>query len=111
MKPLRKGVSFAKWMLRFSLVVYLVAYYHGTLFYFDFLDVSFIFALIYVIAAISLLIGGFRKVDNITVYSSLLLLVGVAFNIYLDAVDGIYGVITHLLPLSIAFYFLTHGNK
>lgn len=111
MKPLKSGVTFSKWILRIALVVYLIAYYHATLFYFDFRDVTFIFALVYVLAAIFLFIGGFKKQDNITVYSSLLLLVVVAFNIYLDAVDGIYGVISHLLPLSIAIFFLTHGNK
>lgn len=92
-------------------MIYLIAYYHGTLVYFDFLDVAFVFALIYVIAAICLLFGGFKKNDNITVISSLMLLIAVVFNIYLDVADGIYGVITHLLPLSIAFFFLTSGNK
>jgi hypothetical protein len=111
MKPLKSGVTFSKWILRFALVLYLIAYYHGTLFYFDILDVSFVFAMVYVLAAVSLLIGGFRKQDNMTVYSSLLLLVAVVFNIYLDAVDGFFGVISHILPLSIALFFLTHGNK
>ncbi|MDA3927557.1 MAG: hypothetical protein PF541_01265 [Prolixibacteraceae bacterium] len=111
MKPLKSGISFAKWMLRITLVIYLVAYYYGTLLYIDFLDVSFVFALIYIIAAGSLLVGGFKKKDNITVYSSLMLLIAVAFNIYLDVADGIYGIINHLLPLSIAFFFLSNGNK
>lgn len=111
MKPLKSGISLAKWMLRITLVIYLVAFYHGTLYYIDFLDVSFIFALIYIIAALALLFGGFKKQDNITVYSSLMLLVAVAFNIYIDVADGIYGIINHLLPLSIAFFFLANGNK
>lgn len=111
MKPLKSGVTFSKWLLRITLVVYLIAFYHGTLAYLDFLDVSFVFALIYIIAAVALFFGGFRKKDNITVYSALLLLLAVAFNIYLDVADGIYGVISHLLPLSIAFFFLTNGNK
>lgn len=111
MKPFKAGISFGKWMLRVTLVVYLIAYYHGTLFYLDFLDVSFIFALIYVVSAIILFVGGFKKKDNITVYSALMLLIAVAFNIYLDVADGIYGVINHLLPFSIAFFFLSNGNK
>ena len=111
MKPFKSGITFSKWLLRITLVIYLIAYYHGTLIYLDFLDVAFVFALVYVIAAICLLIGGFKKKDNITVYSSLLLLIAVAFNIYLDAADGIYGIITHFLPLSIAFFFLANGNK
>lgn len=111
MKPLKSGISFAKWMLRVSLVIYLVAFYHGTLIYIDFLDVAFVFALIYVIAAVALLVGGFKKKDNITVYSALLLLIAVAFNIYIDIPDGIYGVVNHLLPLSIAFFFISNGNK
>ncbi|MGF7139314.1 hypothetical protein [Roseimarinus sediminis] len=111
MKPLKSGIQFSKWLLRIALVIYLIAFYHGTLVYLDFLDVSFIFALVYLIAALSLLIGGFRKKDNLTVYSALLLLLAVAFNIYLDVVDGFYGVVNHLLPLSIAFFFLSHGNK
>ncbi|MCF8362059.1 MAG: hypothetical protein K9G70_05500 [Prolixibacteraceae bacterium] len=111
MKPLKSGIVLSKWLLRITLVLYLIAYYHGTLVYLDFRDVSFVFALIYIIAAVALLIGGFRKKDNITVYSALLLLIAIAFNIYLDVADGIYGVITHLLPLSIAFFFLSNGNK
>lgn len=111
MKPLKSGISFSKWMLRITLVIYLIAYNHSTLFYFDFLDVSFIFALIYVIAALFLLFGGFKVKDNITVFSSLMLLIAVAFNIYIDVVDGIYGIVNHVLPLSIAFFFLTNGNK
>jgi hypothetical protein len=111
MKPLKSGVTLSKWLLRIALVVYLIAFYYSTLIYLDFLDLSFIFALVYVIAAICLLFGGFKSKDNITVYSALLLLIAVAFNIYLDIVDGFYGVIAHLLPFSIAFFFLTHGNK
>jgi hypothetical protein len=111
MKPFKAGVSFSKWLLRVSLVVYLIAFYHDTLFYLDFLDVTFIFALIYVFAAICLLVGGFKKQDNITVYASLILLIAIAFNIYLDLPDGILGVVNHLLPLSIAFFFLSTGNK
>lgn len=111
MKPFKAGISFSKWMLRIALVIYLIAYYHGTLLYLDFLDVSFIFAVIYVLSAVCLLIGGFRNNDNITVYSAFMLLIAVAFNIYLDLADGLYGVIRHVLPLSIAFFFLTHGNK
>jgi hypothetical protein len=111
MRPLKSGVSFAKWMLRIALVVYLIAYYHSTLVYFDFLDVTFLFALIYVFAAISLFIGGFKSNDTLTVYSALLLLIAVTFNIYLDVADGFYGVITHVLPFSIAFFFLSNGNN
>lgn len=111
MKPLKSGISLAKWMLRVTLVIYLIAFYYGTLLIIDFLDVSFIFALIYIVAAVCLLFGGFKKSDNITVYSSLMLLVAVVFNIYLDVADGIYGVINHLLPLSVAFFFLSSGNK
>ncbi len=111
MKPFKSGITFSKWMLRIALVVYLLAFYHGTLIYLDFLDLSFIFALVYIVSAICLLFGGFKSKDNITVYSSLLLLVAVAFNIYLDSADGFFGVVMHLLPFSIAFFFLTHGNK
>ncbi|MBN2806248.1 MAG: hypothetical protein JXR22_06280 [Prolixibacteraceae bacterium] len=111
MKPLKSGISLAKWMLRVTLVLYLVVFYHGTLLIIDFLDVSFVFALIYIVAAVFLLVGGFRKTDNITVSSALLLLVAVGFNLYLDAADGIYGVVNHILPLSIAFFFLSSGNK
>jgi hypothetical protein len=111
MKPFKAGIPFSKWLLRISLVVYLVIYYHETLFYFDFLDVSFVFALIYVFAAVCLMFGGFKADGNITVYAALILLVAIAFNIYLDASEGIYGVITHLLPMSIAFFFLSNGNK
>ena len=111
MKPFKSGVTFSKWLLRITLVVYLVAFNYGTLIYLDFLDLSFIFALVYVIAAVCLMLGGFRIKDNITVYSALLLLIAVAFNIYLDIADGFFGVLSHLLPFSIAFFFLTHGNK
>jgi len=111
MKPLKSGIPLSKWILRIALVVYLIVFYHGTLYYIDFLDVSFIFALIYIIVAVALLFGGFRKEDNITVYSALMLMVAVAFNIYIDLADGIYGVVNHLIPLSIAFFFLTNGNK
>ncbi|MCF8359457.1 MAG: hypothetical protein K9H26_11895 [Prolixibacteraceae bacterium] len=111
MKPFKAAVTFSKWLLRIALVVYLIAYYHDTIFYFDFLDVSFIFAIIYVFAAICLLLGGFRKDSNITVYASLILLIAVAFNFYLDIGSGFFGVIYHFLPLSIAFFFLANGNK
>lgn len=111
MKPFKAGISFAKWLMRGALVVYLIAFNYGTLLCVDFLDVSFIFAIVYIVAAIGLFFGGFKKQDNITVYSSLMLLVAVIFNIYLDLPDGLYGVINHILPLSIAFFFLTVGNK
>jgi hypothetical protein len=111
MKPFKSGVSFAKWFLRIALVVYLIAFYHDTLFYLDFLDVTFIFALIYVFGAVCLIAGGFSAKDNITVYASLILLIAIAFNIYLDLPDGILGVVNHLLPASVAFFFLSMGNK
>lgn len=111
MKPLKSGISLAKWMLRVTLVIYLLIFYYGTLLVIDFLDVSFVFALIYIVAAVGLLVGGFRKTDNITVSSALLLLVAVGFNLYLDVADGIYGVVNHILPFSIAFFFISSGNK
>jgi hypothetical protein len=111
MKPFKAGVPFSKWLLRIVLVIYLVLYYHGTLHFLDFLDVSFIFALIYVFAAVALLVGGFKNDSNVTVYASLILLFAVGFNIYLDVSDGFYGIVKHVLPLGIAFFFLSNGNK
>jgi len=111
MKPFKAAVPFSKWLVRLALVVYLIAYYHDTLFYFDLINVSFIFAIAYIFAALCLLIGGFKKESNITVYASLLLLLVIAFNVYLDIGDGFFGVIHHVLPFSIAFFYLSNGNK
>lgn len=111
MKPFKTGIPFSKWLLRVTLVIYLILYYHGTLYFLDFLDVSFIFALIYVFSAVALLLGGFKSDSNVTVYSAMILIVAIGFNIYLDVSDGLYGVVNHLLPLGIAFFFLSNGNK
>jgi hypothetical protein len=111
MKPFKAGVAVSKWLLRIALVLYLLVFYHDTLLFFDFLEVSFVFAVIYVLGAITLLVGGFRKDGNITVYSSFILLIAIGFNVYFDARDGFFGLIRHMMPLSIAFYFLSNGNK
>lgn len=111
MKQVKTGNGFSRWLLRLSLAVYLVAYNYSTLGFLDFLDVTFVFALVYVIGAVTLLIGGFSKTNTVTTYASLILLVAVGFNVYIDISDGFYGVINHVLPLGIAFFFLLNGNK
>jgi hypothetical protein len=111
MKPFKAGIAGSKWVLRMFLVFYLVVYHHKTLYPIDFLDVSFIFALIYVISAMALLVGGVKTDSSLTVYASIMMLVAIAFNLYLDIPDGIYAVIDHLFPLGVAFFFLSNGNK
>ena len=111
MKPLIAGITVSKWLLRFALIVYLLLFNYDTLLYFDFLEVSFVFAAIYVFGAIALLVGGFRKDSNITVYASFILLVAIGFNVYFDVKDGFFGLVRHLMPMSIAFHFLSNGNK
>ena len=111
MKPFKNASKFSNWLVRITLVAYLLIYYHSTLMLIDFLDATFLFALVYVMAAVLLLLGGFRKKHELTLYSSIILLFAIGFNVYLDIADGIFGVVRHLLPFSISFYFLAHGNK
>ncbi len=111
MKPFKTGSASSKWVLRIILVFYLVVYHHKTLYPIDFLDASFIFALIYVISAVALLVGGFKKDSSLTVYASIMMLLAIAFNLYLDLPDGLFAMIDHLFPMGIAFFFLSNGNK
>lgn len=111
MKPLKTVIPASKWILRICLVFYLLVYHYGTLYPIDFLDASFIFALIYIFGALALLIGGFRTDSSITIYAAIMLLITVVFNLYLDLQDGVYAIINHVFPLGIAFFFLANGNK
>ncbi len=111
MKPFKAGVTVSRWLLRIALVAYLLVFYNDTLLFFDFFEVSFVFAAIYVLGAIALLVGGFRKDGNITVYASFILLIAICFNVYFDVKDGFFGLVRHLMPMAIAFHFLSNGNK
>ena len=107
----KTGLPLATWLLRISLLAFIVIGYLGALKSFDF-SKDFIIAALYILFAVLLFIGGFLTRPGLTVLSGLLICgfsIYIMIRTYSGAIDTTF--VTYFLIASIGFYFLTQGNK
>jgi hypothetical protein len=111
MKPLKSIIPLARWLLRLSLAVLIFFTYYKTFKGFDFNNLGFYFAAVYVIFGALLVIGGFLSKSSLTVVSAFILFLLSVYLLIKNATGDIGTQMTeYLLPASIAFYFLSTGN-
>ena len=111
MKPLKTTTPLARWLLRLSLAAFIFFAYFGTFKNFEFNNLEFYFASVYVIFGALLFIGGFLSKSSLTVLSGFIIFL-LSVYLLIKSFSGDIGehLLAYLLPASIAFYFLSTGN-
>ncbi|PLW98121.1 MAG: hypothetical protein C0593_06495 [Marinilabiliales bacterium] len=113
MKPVRNAEPIAMWVLRIALLLYAFTYYFGTFKAFDFDSMSFWFALVILVFCGLVFIGGFGTRNNqLTLWSSLILLIMSVLQIVMEFPNGITPYLSlYILVAGVALLFLSRGNK
>ena len=111
MKPLKAAVPLAKWLLRFSLLFFILVLYLNTVLSLDYKNMSFIIAAFFVLFGILLIIGGFLPKASMTVISGLIIFILSIYKIVV-AFDGVIEpkLVNYFMTGAIGFYFFARGN-
>lgn len=112
MKPIKSIEGFAKWMLRSSVLLFIIFYFYETVKTFNFESVYYLITLIFFVFGVLLFAGGFRKNASLTVISGLMVFLISLFFI----ARGYHGLImdrnliVYIFPASVGLFFLSKGN-
>lgn len=112
MKPIKSLEIVSKWMLRISVLLFIIFHYYDTVKTFQFENVNYLVILLFFLFAILLFVGGFRKNAGLTVISGILVFLISVFFI----ARGYHGVIldktliVFIFPASVGLFFLSKGN-
>jgi hypothetical protein len=111
MKPLKTGLALANWVLRISLLLFILLIFIGGFRSFNFGSREFYFSSIYIICAILLFFGGFLSKSSLTVISGLIIAV-LSFAVIFFHFSGRFDIeiANYLIIMSIGFYFVCTGN-
>ena len=110
MEPLKSLIPFAKWLLRIAAALVIYSLYFDTAIQFSFNSAEYFIALVAVIFAVLLLVGGFIKKPSMTVTSGLIIFLVSLIMLFLDGAD-LDSIITHSPTLAVGFYFMARGNR
>lgn len=111
MRPLKSAVPLAKWLLRIALLGLVYQAYFNTFLEFSFNNAEYFFALILVVFAILLVLGGFLSKPSLTVVSGLIVFLVFIVLLFIKRINSLEGFINYFVPASIGFYFLARGNR
>ena len=111
MKPLKSAQPLAHWLMRIALSLYIILFFFSDLYPINLKSIQFYIALVSVLFAALLFVGGLLSKQTLTVLSGLVI---AAVFAYLFA-SSFSGVISHttmlyLMPSILGFYFFTKGN-
>lgn len=112
MKPIKSLENIAKWLLRVSVVVFVVFYFFSEVKTMKFDNVYYLVKLIYFIFGVLLFAGGFRKNASLTVISGLFVFLISLFFIF----QGYRGeliykeLVVYIFPAVTALFFVSKGN-
>ncbi len=115
MKPLKSLSIVANWLLRISILVFIVVRYFNTLQQIDVkhLSLNVLAILIFSLFGLLLFVGGFRSKAGLTVVSGLIISIISLFFIYTNF-HGVWldiNMAIYIFPFSVGVYFLANGNK
>ncbi|MBN2349240.1 MAG: hypothetical protein JXJ22_10400 [Bacteroidales bacterium] len=112
MKPLKSARGLARWILRLSLIIVIFFANYTIFLNFNIKSVGFYFSLIFLLSGLLLLVGGFLKDPSLTIISSLIILILSVYQL-IKIFNGSIGeyLIDEFISVSLAFYFLSAGNK
>lgn len=110
MKPWKSLSLISKWMLRIGFIAYIFFNYINTFLDFNFENINFIYAAVFLAAALLLLIGGVAK-QSLTVIGGLILLIISVISLITDfkGIDQSFAI--WLIFAGISMFFLSNGNK
>jgi hypothetical protein len=113
MRPVRSASGLAKWLLRIALFAHIFTLYFSTVKGFNFNHLGFYIAVIYLLFAALLIIGGFVRKHTLTVLSGLIILLLSVFEMFRVFNGNIISsqFIMYLLMASLGLFFLSKGNK
>jgi hypothetical protein len=111
MKPFRSVIPFSRWLLRTALFAFLVVTHFQVFKTFNFSNVDFYFAAVYLTFSILLLFGGIFS-EKLTVVSALVILVLALYQLIVSFTGTITNaMVWFIIPISISCYFLASGNR
>ena len=115
MKPLKSLTAVANWLMRISIVVFIVVHYYNDLKQIDIkhLSLNILAIILFSLFGLLLFIGGFRSKAGLTVISGLIISIISLFFIYQNY-NGVWldlNMAVYIFPFSVGIYFLANGNK
>jgi hypothetical protein len=112
MKPLKSGLTFANWLLRIALSIYMAVVFVNILKNLNFSDKNFYIALAFTTFSVLLFIGGFLSRPTITIISGIVI-TGLSIYKIILLFSGTLNpqLATFMVIMSIAFYFTCNGNQ
>ncbi|GAB1404637.1 MAG: hypothetical protein PHX54_05240 [Lentimicrobiaceae bacterium] len=112
MKPVKSLIPASRWLLRISLLVYLLLEHGKTLLSLQYQTQVFYIALAFILFGILLFAGGFTSKPSLTVVSAFLLSLLFIYYLYLGFVPRVtMPQVLNLLLLSVCLNFMALGNK
>ncbi|KAF0204158.1 MAG: hypothetical protein FD170_476 [Bacteroidetes bacterium] len=112
MKPVKSLLPASRWLLRISLLTYLVLQHGKTILNLQYETQTFYIALAFVLFGVLLFAGGFTSKPSLTVVSALLLSLLFAYYIYLGFVPQVtLPQVLNVMLLSVSLYFMSSANK
>ncbi|MFP4555717.1 MAG: hypothetical protein ACLFNU_02495 [Bacteroidales bacterium] len=112
MKPFKFGQPIAHWLLRLTLVAYILLQNFERFYPINLQSTEFYFAAVLGLFALALLLGGFITKPTFTVVSGLGICILTSF-LFIKSFDGTltYLSVIKITPSVIGFYFFSRGNK
>jgi uncharacterized membrane protein len=112
MKPLKGLYPIAAWLMRFAVVFFVLTRYWNTFTHFNMQSVMFYVSALFIVFTVLLFVGGFLHKSNLTVISSLVLILVTGYHAFLNIESKLdHNFAVYVLLGSIFVYFLTTGNK
>ena len=112
MRPFKNGKFLAQWMMRISLVLFVLFHYWPVFRTLNFTDSEVILSALLIIFSILLLVGGFLTKQSLTVLSALIIFLISVYLVITNFTATLHAsFISTFLIMSVAFYFFTSGNK
>jgi len=110
MNPIKSLVPTAKWLLKIAVVVIIYHKYFDFAAKFDFDSLEYFIALVMVIAAVALIVGGFTKKNQTTVLSGLVICILSVIMMFVDGFD-LNSIMEQFAPAALGFYYMARGNE
>lgn len=112
MRPLKGLSPLAPWLMRFGAVFFILTRYWNTFSHFNMQSVMFYVSALFIVFGVLLFIGGFLGKSNLTVISSLILVLVTGYHAFLNIESKLdHNFAVYVILGSIFVYFLTTGNK
>ncbi len=111
MKPLKSGLNLANWILRISLLLFVILLFIGTFKTFNLYNSEFYFSSVFIFSSVLLFFSGFLPKPSLTVISGLILSV-ISFGIIFFHFSGKLNneIANYFIIMAIGFYFVCSGN-